>query len=170
MKIGILSDSHQRFDLTKLALNHLVDLGVNHIIHAGDLETEQNLLLLKNTDIPYTCVFGNNDFRLVSLQDRYNIYQEPHYFKLSDLRFKLMHMPFHLSPDADIIIYGHTHIEEVSYKNDTLFLNPGEICAREKPQSTYMTLEITDEQYIITTYINNFTTIDTQRKVYDRTQ
>ena len=168
MIIGILSDSHQRADLTKLALNHLIDLGVNHIIHAGDLETEQNLMLLKHTGVDYTCVFGNNDFRLVSLQDKYNIYQEPHYFELLDLRFKLMHMPFYLSPDADIVVYGHTHIEEVSYKNGTLFLNPGEICAREKPQSSYMTLEITDEQYIITTYINDFTNISSKVDEFKR--
>jgi putative phosphoesterase len=171
MKIAILSDSHQRVDLTKMALEHLLTLEIEHIIHAGDLEIEQNLMLLQNSGIEYTSVFGNNDFRLVNLQHKYNIHQEPHYFKLNNLnnlKFKLMHMPFFLSADADIVISGHTHIEDVSFNNGTLFINPGEICAREKPQSSYIVLEITDTQYIVTTYINDFKTIKNRRKVYDR--
>jgi putative phosphoesterase len=148
-------------------LESLKSLEVDYLIHAGDFEIEKNLQLLKNANIPYISVFGNNDYSLVSVAHNYSIKQEPHYFQLNNLRFKLMHMPFYMSPDADIIIYGHTHEQEISYTNNTLFLNPGELCARNKPQSEYMLLEITEKEYIITPFINNQ---ELERIVYDRNQ
>ena len=35
-----------------------------------------------------------------------------------------MHIPNHLTPDTDIVIFGHTHMFEIDYKNETLFLIP----------------------------------------------
>jgi len=168
MKIGILSDVHRKVDLLQSALDNFKQYNLDYIICAGDLEIENNLQLLKSMDIPYYCVFGNNDLGLFNLKDKYNIFKEPYYFKIERLNFKLMHLPFYLSADSDIVIYGHTHLQDISYKNGTLFLNPGEICAREKPQSTYMILEILDNKYIITTYINDFNIITTKRIEYER--
>ncbi len=149
IKIAILSDSHRKVELTAQALCHLQNKGASYIIHAGDLEIEDNLKLLKDTKLPYVSVFGNNDMRLIHLQKDYNIFQEPYHFKLKDITFKLMHLPFYMTPDTNIVISGHTHIFEYSYINDTLFLNPGEICAREKNRTECVLLEITKNQYII---------------------
>jgi predicted phosphodiesterase len=63
-----------------------------------------------------------------------------------------MHLPYHLTPDSDVIIFGHTHIFESDYKNKTLFLNPGEVCAREKPLIECLQLEIKENEYIIRRY------------------
>ena len=63
-----------------------------------------------------------------------------------------MHLPYHLTPDSDVIIFGHTHIFECDYKNKTLFLNPGEVCAREKPLIECLQLEIKENEYIIRRY------------------
>ena len=65
-----------------------------------------------------------------------------------------MHLPYHLIPDVDIVIFGHTHIfEKKDYKNKTLFINPGEVCAREKPLIECVKLEIKENEYIITLLI-----------------
>ena len=149
MKLGILSDSHKKVDLTLQAIEYLKSENVEYLIHAGDLEIEENLKLLKDSNLTYVSVFGNNDYNLVSLSDKYTIKKEPYYFKIKDLKFKLMHLPFYMTPDADIVISGHTHIFEHSHVNDTLFLNPGEICAREKDKTECVVLEITDNKYII---------------------
>ena len=37
-------------------------------------------------------------------------------------------------------------------KNGTLFLNPGEVCAREKPLIECVLLEINENEYIINYY------------------
>lgn len=149
IKIAILSDSHKKVNLTSQAINNLKSKGAEYLVHAGDLEIEANLQLLKKSDLPYVSVFGNNDIKLVPLQNKYNIYQEPHYFKIKELKLKVMHLPFYMVGDSDIVISGHTHIFEHQYINNTLFINPGEICAREKNLTECVLLTITKNQYII---------------------
>ncbi|MFA9372626.1 MAG: YfcE family phosphodiesterase [Poseidonibacter sp.] len=155
MKIGILSDSHFKSDYTKDVIDFLKDKGSEYLIHAGDLCTEENLKLLEESELKYVSVFGNNDSNLLSLVNKYNIRQEPYYFKIKDIKFKLMHMPFYLNGDSDIIIFGHTHIFESDYKNKTLFINPGEVCAREKPRIECVFLEINENEYIISYYFKD---------------
>jgi len=149
MKLAILSDSHKKPDLTKDAIEHLKALGASYIIHAGDLEIKQNLEILKDSGLPYLCVFGNNDYNLMQYQQEFKIQTEPYYFKIKENSFKLMHLPFYLTPDSDIVISGHTHYFEHNFKNDTLFLNPGEVCARNKNLTECVLLEILKDRYII---------------------
>lgn len=152
MKIGILSDSHYKVDYTKEVINLLKDKGAQYLIHAGDLCREENLKLLKESELTYVCVFGNNDSSLLGFSSTYNIKKEPYYFKIKDISFKLMHLPFYLVGDTDVVIFGHTHIFESEYKNETLFINPGEVCAREKPLIESVLLEINENEYIIRYY------------------
>jgi len=89
--------------------------------------------------------------------------QEPHYFKLADTKFKFMHLPFYMAPDAEVVLFGHTHQFESEFNNGTLFLNSGEVCARNKPISECAMLEVMDDQFLITYFqrekkANNFTT------------
>lgn len=153
MKIGILSDSHYKSDYTKEVIGHLKEKGCEYLIHAGDLCIEENLKHLENSNLKYISVFGNNDASLLSFSNIYNIKQEPYLFSIKDIKFKLMHLPFYLNADeSDVIIFGHTHIFECQYNNNTLFINPGEVCAREKPLIECVMLEINENQYIIHYY------------------
>jgi hypothetical protein len=97
-------------------------------------------------------VYGNNDASLIEYHTKYNLVQEPHYFKLGGVNFKLMHLPFYMNADAEVIIFGHTHVFECDFKNRTLFLNPGEACARDKPFSNCAMLEVTDNALSVTHY------------------
>ncbi len=155
MKIGILSDSHFKSDYTKDVIDFLKSQGSEYLIHAGDLCIEENLKLLKDSGLVYVSVFGNNDRNLFSLSHKYNIKQEPYHFKIKDIKFKLMHMPLYLDASSDIVISGHTHIFESDYINKTLFLNPGEVCAREKPRIECVLLEINENEYIISYYFKD---------------
>jgi putative phosphoesterase len=135
MKIGILSDPHRRSDLQQAAIDKLLEEGAEYLLHAGDLCIEENLRQLEAAGLPYAAVFGNNDAPLRALAGHYRIKAEPWYFKVRDLKVKMMHLPYYLTPDADLVIYGHTHRYAAEMKGETLYLNPGEICAREKPLS-----------------------------------
>ncbi len=106
----------------------------------------------KKSGLKYIAVYGNNDAGLVEYHNKYNLVQEPHYFKLANTTFKLMHLPFYMNADAQVIIFGHTHVAECDFKHKTLFLNPGEACARDKPVSTCMMLEVTESDFKITHY------------------
>ncbi len=143
LKVGILSDSHTQRELHQKALRYLLSKEVEYIIHAGDICTQSNIDDLKATQKPFVLVRGNNDRALQDL----SIKQEPYYFKIKEHTFKLMHLPYHLTPDSDIVIYGHTHHHTMEHKGGTLFLNSGEVCAREKDLSEVMVLEIANEEY-----------------------
>lgn len=152
MKIGIISDTHTKVKKAARALNLLVDLGAEYIIHAGDIGRHETLSLLKESGKDYVAVYGNNDAHLVEHHNDFRLVQEPHYFKVKNTKIKLMHLPFYMTPDTEVVIYGHTHEFSCEFKNGTLFLNPGESCARNKPISECVLLEIDDEHFFVTYY------------------
>lgn len=161
MKIGILSDTHSKVKSAKKSLDVLLENGAEFIIHAGDVGEKETLELLKNCGKKYVAVYGNNDAHLVQYQNEYNLVQEPHYFKVADTKFKLMHLPFYMAPDAEVVIFGHTHEFHSEFIENTLFLNPGESCARNKPISECAILEVTQENFLVTYFTraknkNNF--------------
>ncbi len=152
MKIGILSDTHKKEKRSQKVINHLLDNGAEFFIHCGDIVKEQMLEQLKATNKRYIAVYGNNDAHLHSIHNKYNLVQEPHHFKLDKTTFKLMHLPFYMNPDAEIVLFGHTHEFECDFKNGTLFLNPGEACARNKDHIECAMLDITAKQFRVTYY------------------
>ncbi len=152
MKIGILSDTHTKGAYAKQSITHLLNEGAEFFIHAGDIGERSTLDLLESTGKRYVAVYGNNDAKLTHYHNLYNLVQEPHLFKLDGTTFKLMHLPFYLTPDTEVVIFGHTHTFECDFKQKTLFLNPGETCARNKNFSECAMLEITPEAFRVTYY------------------
>ena len=155
MKIAIVSDSHHKVDYLKTCIEFLKNEDCEYLIHAGDICSLEGLETLKNSSLKYIAVFGNNDRNLFEYSLDFNIKKEPYYFKIKDISFKLMHLPNYLVPDTNIIIFGHSHNFHCEYINKTLFLNPGEVCAREKPLIECAKLEINTNDYIITHYFKN---------------
>ena len=150
MKIGILSDTHTKVKRSQKVVDLLLEEGAEFFIHAGDIVKPEMLEQLKTTGKRYVAVYGNNDAHLHEHHNRYNLVQEPHYFKLAGTKFKLMHLPFFMSADTEVVLFGHTHTFECDFKNGTLFLNPGEACARNKPLSECAMLEVLPEQFNVT--------------------
>jgi len=152
MKIGILSDTHTKVARAKETISFLIDEGAEFIIHAGDIVELETLEFLKSCGKRYIAVYGNNDAHLAEYHSQYNLVQEPYYFKLAETRFKLMHLPFYMSSDAEVIIFGHTHQFEVEFKGESLYLNPGEVCARNKPLSECALLDVKNDKFIVNYY------------------
>jgi len=153
IKLGILSDTHRQTRLHQEAITQLCWHGATHLLHAGDLEKEEHLQLLEASGLPTVAVYGNNDTALIPLYGRYRIYREPHYFSIEGIKIKMMHLPYYMNPDADIVIFGHTHRFEASLKAETLFINAGEVCAREKPLSECAMIEVEESGFKVTHYV-----------------
>ncbi len=170
MKIGLLSDTHTKVERAKDAITQLLRDGAEFLVHAGDVCEVETLELLRNCGKRYICVYGNNDAHLVSHHNYYNLVQEPHYFKIAQTTFKLMHLPFYMSPDTQVVLYGHTHEFKSEFVGGTLYLNPGESCARNKPISECAMLEVTPEAFRVTHYTKNKTqhSFATQEFYYQR--
>ncbi len=153
MRIGLMSDTHKKLGRAKKAVDLLMDKGIEFLVHAGDIVREELLEYIESKGLRYVAVLGNNDFHLYNVVDKYELVTEPFYFKLAGKTWKLMHYPKYIFPlDTDIIVYGHTHDVDITFNGKNLILNPGEVCARDHGFSTCMTLDITDEKYIVTLY------------------
>jgi len=159
MKVGIISDSHRKLGRTKKVIDRLMEEGVEFFFHCGDIVKEEVLEYLTSIKIPFYAVLGNNDYHLVSVMGRYPLHPEPFLFKLGGLSWKMMHHPHHIFPlNRDIILYGHTHIEDITFNGKNLILNPGEACARDTGYSSGMVLEIKPEEYRITIFYRQIKT------------
>jgi len=127
MRIGIISDSHgKRTALTK-AINRLGKVDI--IFHLGDLYTDA--IYIENTFSIHTVyVRGNCDFS----QDA-DLYKE---IELDGKRFFLTHGHMYRvkwglqylkqatkGDKYDIVLFGHTHIPQVLFDRDVLYMNPG---------------------------------------------
>ena len=168
MKIGLLSDSHSKVAEAKNAIETLIENGAEFIIHAGDICRYETLEILKNCGKQYIAVYGNNDASLVQYHNEFNLVQEPYYFKLAETKFKLMHLPFYMTPDAEVVISGHTHMFHSEFKKGTLFLNPGEICMRNKDAVEFSMLEVTPKKFEVTYYMQTKKKLKSKEFSYKR--
>ena len=122
MRIGVIADSHGVVpDAVREAL-----AGVDHILHAGDLESLQVLVELELI-APVTAVRGNCDeaTALVRLPLVANTV-------LGGARFIVAHrerdamraLAAEKSPVA-VVVTGHTHTPKVERREGVLWVNPG---------------------------------------------
>ena len=148
-KIGVISDTHKRGDLQKEAISQLKSKGAEYLLHLGDFELVENLENLATSGLPYAGVFGNNDYALKGLEYKYKIESEPYFLKIKDTTIKMMHLPYYLTNDSDIVLFGHLHKFSAEYKGGSLFLNPGEICAREKDLSECAIIEVSKSHFLV---------------------
>ncbi len=132
MRIGLISDNHHAFDRLELALDKLLNEGIDRLLHAGDMGHERVLARLGALEVPAQAVFGNNDYAFLEQQPRYAVELEPWCFAVGDLKIKLMHLPKWLHPEgADLVVFGHTHLPAARVHGQSLIINPGEVCGRE---------------------------------------
>jgi uncharacterized protein len=127
MRIGLVSDTHGRFDRVLERLFAGVDL----IVHAGDVEGQSVLQALSKI-APVEAVRGNVDQgpQAAGLSAR-------RVLALGSTRALLLHelgKPESLAPamrreveeaGARIVIYGHSHLPSAKVVGGVLFVNPG---------------------------------------------
>jgi len=125
MRIGLISDTHGR--LRNEVFTHFH--GVDHILHAGDIE-DADILTSLAAIAPTDAVYGNTDGFLLRQQVPERIERE-----LAGRRIVLIHghqfgspHPHNLVPafpEADIVVFGHTHRPLCERNGRTLCINPG---------------------------------------------
>jgi len=136
MKIGILSDTHDRLPLIERAVERFHEAGVRLVLHAGDFVSPFTAIPLAKIEAQFMGVFGNNDGDRLYLTTRFEgigpIHLGYHTFEIDGLRAVLMHEPKSIdalvaSGHYDLVVYGHTH--EVDLREGAcVVVNPGEGC------------------------------------------
>lgn len=138
-KIGIISDTH---GMLRPQITEILS-GCEAILHGGDIDKQEILDELKRI-APTYAVRGNADGEWA--ED----IPESLSFELYGIKFYMIHnrkkMPKVL-PEANVIIYGHSHKYEEKNEGCQLFLNPGS-CGPKRFMLpvTMAVLEITDSE------------------------
>ena len=127
MKIGVISDTHGY--LPPLVFQQFA--GVEKILHAGDVVTEEILIELE-TIAPVFAARGNTDFYPLAMK-----LPAVKLLTLNTVNFAIIHnlgnksnflariKSEHPSFNPDVVIYGHTHIKHYEKAYGVHFVNPG---------------------------------------------
>lgn len=147
MLIGILSDSHGHHALVRQALVLFDGLGVQYVIHCGDVGGTDVFDELVGRSCAF--VWGNMDFPddgLLSYLDTVDI-PVPSSIPLRLMLASKSLAVFHgheagfgravASLDVDYILHGHTHVTRDKRRGHTRIINPGALHrARRKTVAT----------------------------------
>ncbi len=149
MKIGVISDSHDRLPTLRRAVALFNRLKVDAVIHAGDFVAPfaANLLTPEFLAPPLHCVYGNNDGERAGLKATLpGVVDGPLRLKLSGKEIVVHHFIDWLKPadyaQAQVVITGHTHRVVNELKDGRLFLNPGECCGWVTDRCTVALLDL----------------------------
>ncbi len=133
MKIGVISDTHDRMPTLHKALELFAGEAVDAVIHAGDFVATFAAKPLAGVGVPLYTVFGNNDGERAGLSKVLpDTVPGPLQIELGGLQVAVHHwieqVPEAIVSASDVVITGHTHEVVKETRGDTLLLNPGECC------------------------------------------
>ncbi len=136
-RLGIISDTHGHVELTRPAVRMFESLGVNVVLHCGDIGTMAVVELFAQW--PTHFVFGNCDERLDAFAGAIRAAGQTCHGLFGELEFDcvpvaLLHSherrQFRDTIDSGryrLVCYGHSHVAAIDSHGDTLVVNPGAI-------------------------------------------
>jgi len=163
MKIGIISDTHDRLPFVDKAVEKMNEEKVDLVLHAGDYSAPFVASRFEPLKARMIGVFGNNDaekellrrnFSNIGIEIRGRFAE----VKADGLKIALLHgdeeelLSSLLNTQYyDVIVHGHTHKPEIQRKNGVLAINPGEVCGYLSGKATVGLLDTSSMDVIILT-------------------
>ena len=135
MKIGVVSDTHGRHDMVSRALEALRDRGVTTVLHCGDIDDPETVLLFRGLTAHF--VFGNCDWdkdglRAAMADAGATLHENFGHVESDGRKIAFLHgddkrlmRDVEHSGGYDFLFYGHTHQEEEHVTGPTRVINPG---------------------------------------------
>ncbi len=152
MRIGVISDSHGDIALMKKIVQAMGDIDI--YIHLGDFVNDAKRVFKgkKFYFVKGNCDLTNDKEELVLELNGYKfLITHGHQF---NIKFGYNNIYYRaLEWDADIVLFGHTHMPISIWYQGRLFFNPGSITyPRGGSKASYGIIEITDEGVYPNTY------------------
>jgi len=153
MKIGLMSDTHDRLDAVEKAIDFFNREGVKHVLHAGDLVSPFVAPKFANLKAKLYYVWGNNEGDREFVRVRFGELGVKPLGDFAGLEFNgrkiaLLHGTHEEVVEAllksgtfDVVVRGHTHRAEISGKKP-LLINPGEVCGYLSNRQTIALLDL----------------------------
>ena len=150
MHIGILSDTHGNRRTVNLALAELRDRGVTTVLHCGDIDDPETVVLFRAFTMHF--VFGNCDYDKAALREAMadigaTLHESFGSIEIEGVKLafthgddKLLMRDVERSGYYDFLFYGHTHQAEEHRTGPTRVINPGAL-HRARPK-TFIVLDL----------------------------
>jgi len=155
MKIGIMSDTHDRLDAVEKAIEFFNREKVEHVLHAGDLVSPFVAPKFAKLKAKLHYVWGNNEgdkefirvkFSEIGVTPLGNFAA----LELGGKKIALLHGTHDeivgaliRSGSFDVVVRGHNHKAEI-LKGRTLLINPGEVCGYLTGRQTVAILDLSE--------------------------
>ncbi len=160
MKIGIISDSHDRIENTKKAIIILKQKGCSALIHCGDLCAPFMIDEIAKFGENTHCIFGNIDDRfntpIRAKKLGVNFHGDTAKLEFEGRKIAVNHYPdiakgLASTNDFDAVFYGHDHTPKKEKIRETLLLNPGGLWSRNsdnKPSIAIYDTKTNDAEFL----------------------
>ena len=149
MKILVISDTHGDINKAEEAIRLNKEIGL--IIHLGDYFRDAQKLSSIFPNIPIEYIYGNSDFmindvpaeKLLEINGKRIFITHGHRYSVKWDYDKLYRKAEEMN--ADILLFGHTHIPDLVEKGRLYVVNPGSTSdPREDSDESYAIIEIED--------------------------
>jgi putative phosphoesterase len=147
MRIGLLSDTHDRLPTLHAALQRFHDLGIETLLHPGDVIAPFAARVLATWPGRLYITYGNNDGERAGLRAVLPQIQDgPLVVEVGGRSILLHHFVDWCDradiERADLIVSGHTHEVAIDRRGEKVFVNPGECCGWVTGRCTVATVDL----------------------------
>lgn len=158
MKIGIISDTHDHHKNVLRSMDIFNERQVAYVLHAGDIVSPFTAKSFANlSNAKFIAVFGNNEGEKLLLTSVINgfggeIHEYCYKGEIDGKKIFMTHTHHSLkeiieSHMYDMVIYGHTHKQDIRQEGKTLVINPGEATDWITGSASVVILETEDMSY-----------------------
>jgi putative phosphoesterase len=158
MKIGIISDTHDHHQNVLKAIEIFNASAVEFVLHAGDMVSPFTARAFgKVKGAKLFTVFGNCDGEKQYLKTTIEQIGGENYGKIyknqiAGKKIFMTHKPDNIdraigSGEYDLVIYGHTHKQDIRKAGQTLVINPGEATDWITGESFVVVLDLDNMSY-----------------------
>ncbi len=138
MKVGLMSDTHDRVPAVAELLAQMMERGVGMVLHAGDFCSPFALKPFEDANVALAGVFGRNDgdpegLKAIAAQGMgQELFESPHSLTIGEHKILLVHdigdVAARSVKSHHIVVHGLEHQQSMKTRGDTLIINPGEAC------------------------------------------
>jgi putative phosphoesterase len=158
MRLGIISDTHDRLGRTEAAVGLLVQAGAEALIHCGDVTGPKVVALC--AALPSWWVFGNNDSDVVRKLERAIeraggvCLEWGGLVTLAGKRVAVTHGHLHtdvrrlLAAGPDYLLSGHSHVASDRQHGPTRRINPGALHRANEFSVALLDLQTDELQFL----------------------
>jgi putative phosphoesterase len=161
MLLGLISDTHDQVQATRTAAETFRRLGVEIVLHTGDVKRPGILHLLSDFDLWLALGNGDRDPQLVATAAELfgpGRADDYHLLTFEGKTIAMLHghhtrflKELTTGGAYDYVIHGHTHIPRDKRIGRTRVLNPGALGGRNYVGRSYATLDLTSGEFTLYT-------------------